>query len=141
MTIRWPDITEIISLNPNTGNRPFLPRPRPLSPVSHCVIMGNIFSHADQNDASTHSSTSLKRNSSTTPAAASNLKQSITQNMRLSKSKVTSLLKANHLHYSIVHRNHFYNTLPHVTSSHPPTPQPQPATAGVLWGRSLSLIM
>jgi hypothetical protein len=81
--------------------------------------MGNIFSHADANDASSQSSTSLKRQSSNN-AAADGLRQTIAQNMRLSKNKMTSLLKANHMNYSIVHRNHFYNTLPHVSS---PTPE------------------
>ena len=59
------------------------------------------------------SSSSLKRQTSTS-ASAVGLKQTISQNMRLSKSKVTSFLKGNHMNYSIVHRNHFYNTLPHV---------------------------
>jgi hypothetical protein len=80
------------------------------------AAMGNIFSQSDPNGDSSQSN--LKRQSSNNSASAS-LKQTITQNMRLSKSKVSSLLKANHMNYSIVHRNHFYNTLPHVR--HPPS--------------------
>ena len=79
--------------------------------------MGQIFSHSDRdNDAS-----ALKRSPSNSANAAL-LKQTISQNMRLSKSKVSSLLKANHMNYSIVHRNHFYNTLPHVFPPVPPVP-------------------
>lgn len=70
--------------------------------------MGQIFSHSNQDHDS-----SLKRSPSNSASSAL-LKQTISQNMRLSKSKVSSLLKANHMNHSIVHRNHFYNTLPHV---------------------------
>lgn len=80
--------------------------------------MGNIFSRADANDASSQSSASLKRQTSNSVAATA-LKQIIAQNMRLSKNKMTSLLKANHMSYSIVHRNHFYNALPHVPHPNP----------------------
>jgi hypothetical protein len=77
--------------------------------------MGNIFSHSEQNDAASQPSNSLKRQPSTSSASIA-LKQTIIQNMRLSKGKISFLLKANHMNYSIVHRNHFYNTLPHVRS-------------------------
>jgi hypothetical protein len=79
--------------------------------------MGNIFSHSDQPDPSNSSSSATLKRQPSDSAGAAGLKQSIAQNMRLSKSKVTSLLKANHMNYSIVHRNHFYNTLPHVSLS------------------------
>jgi hypothetical protein len=83
----------------------------PSGSLSASHKMGNIFSQSPLNDPSANPSSS-SLGSSTASAAA--LKQTIAQNMRLSKSKVSSLLKANHMHYSIVHRNHFYNTLPHV---------------------------
>src|SRR5271156_4323584 len=76
--------------------------------------MGNIFSQTDQNDPNSQSSTSIKRQIPNS-AGAAGLKQTIAQNMRLSKGKLISLLKANHMNYSIVHRNLFYNTLPHVS--------------------------
>jgi hypothetical protein len=59
--------------------------------------------------------------SATSPSPADDpvLRHSITQTMRLSKSKVLALLKANHMHYSIVQRNHFYNTLVHVPAQNP----------------------
>jgi hypothetical protein len=76
--------------------------------------MGNIFSQSHLNDPSANPSSSSLGNSTASAAA---LKQTIAQNMRLSKSKVSSLLKANHMNYSIVHRNHFYDTLPHVSPS------------------------
>ena len=72
--------------------------------------MGQIFSHSSHDN----DSSSLKRSPSNSASSAL-LKQTISQNMRLSKNKVSSLLKANHMHHSIVHRNHFYNTLPHVS--------------------------
>ena len=84
--------------------------------------MGNIFSHSDATADPNSPNAALKRQLSST-ANNANLKQTIAQNMRLSKNKINSLLKANHMNYSIVHRNHFYNTLPHVL---PPRPLPPP---------------
>jgi len=103
-------------LSTSCGTVILLPH-RPTQPrlfLVNFVIMGNILSRADENDASRSSPSAPKSSGSTSPAAAATLKQTIAQNMRLSKSKVTSLLKANHMNYSIVHRNHFYNSLPHV---------------------------
>jgi hypothetical protein len=91
--------------------------PSSSSPASSLFLsqdMGNVFSHSGQHSDSGTAAATLKRQPSDN-AGAAGLKQSISQNMRLSKSKVTALLKANHMNYSIVHRNHFYNTLPHVT--------------------------
>jgi hypothetical protein len=99
-----------------TSHHPSCPLRHPLQRLtcaSPILTMGNLFSHSDPNDASSQSSSSLKRQGSTT-ASAVGLKQTISQNMRLSKSKVTSFLKGNHMNYSIVHKNHFYNSLPHV---------------------------
>jgi hypothetical protein len=98
------DITNIPHANKNQNRPTLIPSP---------AAMGNMFSHSGNHDDAGGSSSGLKRQPSD-HAGAAGLKQSIAQNMRLSKSKVTSLLKANHMNYSVVHRNHFYNTLSHV---------------------------
>ena len=114
-----PSITPSITCSSNHRNDREVVSPllRSLS-VSICrssCTMGNIFSHSDGNNDPNSPNSSLRRQHQLSSTANNaGLKQTIAQNMRLSKGKVSSLLKANHMNYSIVHRNHFYNTLPHV---------------------------
>jgi hypothetical protein len=105
--------TQLIALQ-NSGDTPPLYSLKRSFPLNS--EMGNAFSQNDKDGQSSQSGNSLKTQGSNS-AAVANLKQTIAQNQRLAKSKVTSLLKANHMNYSIVHRNHFYNTLPHVCHS------------------------
>lgn len=98
-------------------NRPQLQTHRPHI-SSRTLQMGQIFSHSERHG---DSSSSLRRTLSSNGAHSAALKHSISQNMRLSKGKVSSLLKANHMNHSIVHRNYFYNTLPHVSPPMVPT--------------------
>lgn len=65
--------------------------------------MGNVYSSR---------SAAEKQTTHGDPNRLATAKQAITVNMKKSKSKLTALLKANHLNYSLLYKNNqFYNNL------------------------------